>query len=149
MLPMRNASTIRHALGMAVVLTGFLTASVALAVCQPGQIQEANRAYQSAQEFLVNQQWDTAISRLQSIVQVCPEHVEANRGIGTAFVGKGLYAEAVPYFQQVILLRGDDVEAGDYANLGRTYAKLKKYKEARGEYMKAHDALRAFAEANR
>jgi len=137
LLPMRNASTIRHALGMAVVLTGFLTASVALAVCQPGQIQEANRAYQSAQEFLVNQQWDTAISRLQSIVQVCPEHVEANRGIGTAFVGKGLYAEAVPYFQQVILLRGDDVEAGDYANLGRTYAKLKKYKEARGEYMKA------------
>jgi tetratricopeptide (TPR) repeat protein len=137
LLPKRNASSIRHALGMVVVLTGIFTASVAMAECQPGQIQEANRAYQSAQEFLVNKQWDTAISRLQSIVQVCPEHVEANRGIGTAYIGKGLYGEAIPYFKQVVVLRGDKVEAGDFANLGKAYAQLKQYKEARAEYMKA------------
>ncbi len=137
MLPKRNASSIRHALCMAVVLTGIFATSMALAECQPGQIQEANRAYQSAQEFLVNKQWDTAISRLQSIVQVCPEHVEANRGIGTAFIGKELFAEAIPYFRQVIVLRAEKAEAGDHANLAKAYAKLKQYKEARGEYMKA------------
>jgi tetratricopeptide (TPR) repeat protein len=122
---------------VAVVFVCLFTAAAAQAECAPGQIQEANRAYQSAHEFLATQQWDTAISRLQSIVQVCPEHVEANRGIGTAMMGKGLFAEAVPYYQQVIQLRGEKVEAGDYANLGKAFAKMKKYKEARAEYMKA------------
>jgi tetratricopeptide (TPR) repeat protein len=100
-------------------------------------MQEANLAFQTAQEFLVNRQWDQAISRLQSIIQVCPEHVDATRSIGTAMVGKGQFTEAIPYFQQVIELRGDKVEAGDFANLGKAYAKLGKYKESRGEYMKA------------
>lgn len=137
MLPTRNISSFRQALGLVIVLTGILASSAVLAECQPGQMQEANLAYQSAQEFLVNRQWDNAIARMQSIVQVCPEHVDATRGIGTALVGKGQFAEAVPYFQRVIELRGDMVEAGDYANLGRSYAKQKMYKEARGEYMKA------------
>ena len=137
MHPKRNAIFFRHALGMAIVLTAIFASSAALAECSPGQIQEANRQYQSAEEFLNTKQWDTAISQFQSIVQVCPEHVEANRGIGTALMGKGQYADAIPYFQTVVNLRGDKVEAGDYANLGRPYAKLKKYNEARGEYMKA------------
>lgn len=137
MLPTRNISSFRQALGLVIVLTGILASSAVLAECQPGQMQEANLAYQSAQEFLVNRQWDNAIARMQSIVQVCPEHVDATRGIGTAMVGKGQFAEAVPYFQRVVELRGDMVEAGDYANLGRSYAKQKMYKEARGEYMKA------------
>lgn len=137
MLPKRNASSTRHALGMAVVLTAIFASSVALAECAPGQIQEANRAYQSALEFLTTKQWDTAISRFQTIVQVCPEHVEANRGIGTAMMGKELFAEAIPYFQKVVDLRGENAEAGDHGNLGKAYAQMKMYSEARGEYMKA------------
>ena len=139
MLPTRNVKLMRHALVVAFVLTGILTATVALAECQPGQMQEANLAYQSAQEFLVNRQWDKAIARMQSIIQICPEHVEATRGIGTAMVGKGNFSGAVPYFQQVIVLRGDQAEAGDFANLGRAYAKQKMYGEARAEYMKAQE----------
>jgi len=122
---------------LVVILTGTVAASVAMAECQPAQMQEANLAYQTAQEFLVNRQWDQAIARMQSIVQVCPEHVEATRGIGTAMIGKEMFAEAVPYFKRVIELRGDKAEAGDFANLGKTYAKLKQYKDARGEYLKA------------
>jgi len=133
----RNSSSIAHALGAAIVLIGIITSSMALAECAPGQMQEANNAYRSAQEFLVNRQWDTAIARMQSIVQVCPEHVEATRGLGTAMMGKGQFAEAVPYFKRVIELRGEKAEAGDYANLGKAHAKLKQYKEARAEYMKA------------
>jgi len=133
----RNAHSIGSALSLAVILIGIFSSSLAVAECQPGQMQEANLAFQTAQEFLVNRQWDQAISRLQSIIQVCPEHVDATRSIGTAMVGKGQFTEAIPYFQQVIELRGDKVEAGDFANLGKAYAKLGKYKEARGEYMKA------------
>ncbi len=107
------------------------------AVCQPGQMQEANLAYQSAAQFLTVKQWDQAIARLNSIVEVCPEHIEATRGLGTAFAGKGDYANALSWFSKVINLRGSQVEAGDFANLAKSYAKLKKYKEARAEYMKA------------
>jgi tetratricopeptide (TPR) repeat protein len=137
LLPTSMNQSVRLFLVTAVVLTGILSASVSLAECQPGQLQEANLAYQSAQEFLVNKQWDQAIARMQSIVQVCPEHVDATRGIGTAMMGKGKFAEAVPYFNRVVELRGPKAQAGDYANLGIAYAKQKKYAEARAEYMKA------------
>jgi len=109
----------------------------AQAVCQPGQMQEANLAYQSAVQFLSGQQWDQAISRLNSIVKVCPEHVDATRGLGIAYAGKGDHAKAIGWYNKVVNLRGDDVQAGDFANLGKSFAKLKKYKEARAEYMKA------------
>ena len=111
----------------------------AQAECLPGQMQEANLAYQSAAEFLTAQQWDQAIARLQSIVQVCPEHVDATRGIGDAYLGKGSYQQAGSWYSKVIALRAANVEAGDFANLAKTYAKLKKYKEARAQYMKAQE----------
>ena len=139
MLPTRNTNFFRKVLFLAVILIGTFAASVAVAQCQPAQMQEANLAYQSAQEFMVNRQWDQVIARMQSIIQVCPEHVEATRDIGVAMMGKGKFTEAVPYFKRVIELRGEKAEAGDFANLGKTYAKLKQYKEARGEYMKAEE----------
>ena len=122
---------------LVLLLSSLLPAGSALAVCQPGQMQEANLAYQSAAQFLNAQQWDQAISRLNSIVKVCPEHVDATRGLGTAFVGKADYVQAIGWFNKVVALRGAEVQAGDFANLGKSYAKLKKYKEARAEYMKA------------
>lgn len=114
-----------------------LGAGAAMAACQPGQIQEANLAYQSASQFLDAKQWDQAIARLESIVGVCPEHVPANRGIGAAFYGKGDYGKAIEWYGKVIEIRGTDSEAGDFANLAKAYAKVKQYKEARAEYMKA------------
>ena len=133
----RQTHPVRHALGVLVFLAGLLSAGAAAAECQPGQMQEANLAYQSAVEFLNQQAWDQAIARLQSIVSVCPEHVEANRGLGTASLGKEDFPAAVDWFGKVIAIRAGDVEAGDYANLAKAYAKQKKYKEARAEYMKA------------
>ncbi len=121
-----------------VLLAGGLSfAGSAEAACQPGQMQEANLAYNSAAQFLDTQQWDPAISRLKTIVNICPEHVEATRGLGTAYDGKGEYAQAISWYSKVVTLRGKQVQAGDFANLGKAFAKLKKYKEARAEYMKA------------
>jgi tetratricopeptide (TPR) repeat protein len=98
---------------------------------------EANKAYQQANEFLVAKDWDQAIAGMQSALQICPEHVDATRGVGTAMMGQGKFSEAVPYFQRVIELRGENVEAGDHDNLGKAYAKLKRYKESLAEYKKA------------
>lgn len=137
MLPTRKSISLRRSLGLVVILIALTGSSAVMAECQPGQMQEANLAYQSAQEFLTSQKWDQAIARMQSIVQVCPEHVDATRGIGTAMMGKNMYAEAVPYFKRVVELRGDEAQAGDHANLAKAYAKQKMYSEARGEYMKA------------
>jgi tetratricopeptide (TPR) repeat protein len=136
-LPMKYATSIRLSLGMFLILIGVFSAPTVGAACQPGQMMEATKVYQQAQEFMVKQDWDQAIAGMQSALQICPEHVEATRGVGTAMMGKGNIAEAIPYFQHVIELRGENVEAGDYANLGKAFAKLKKYKEARAEYMKA------------
>ena len=91
MLLARNISEFRRLLGVSLVLLVFLMTGSALAECLPGQMQEANLAYKSAEEFLTAQQWDQAIARLQSIIQVCSEHVEATRGIGTAYLGKKDY----------------------------------------------------------
>lgn len=137
MLPTRQKTA---AFGRAAVILSLMALAApvpAAAECLPGQMQEANLAYQSAAQFLTNKQWDQAIARLQSIVSVCPEHVEATRGLGTAFAGKGDHVQAAEYFATVIELRADKVEAGDYANLAKALAKQKLYKEARAEYMKA------------
>ncbi len=133
----RQKTPFRRALGALAIVVGLLAAGAASAACLPGQMQEADLAYQSASEFLTQQNWDQAIARLKSIVSVCPEHVAANRGIGTAYMGKGDYATAAEWFEKTIVARGDQVEAGDYANLAKAYASEKKYKEARAEYMKA------------
>jgi Flp pilus assembly protein TadD len=52
-------------------------------------------------------------------------------------MGKQQFALAVPAFQKVIALRGEDVQAGDFNNLARAFAQQKMYKEARAEFMKA------------
>lgn len=142
MVYLQNAQNVirnrfRTILGAVLLLLMLSVAGAASAQCQPGQLQEANLAYNSAKEFLVKKQWDQAIARMKSIVDVCPEHVEATRGIGTAYAGKGDYPNAIIWFSKVIDLRGEESEAGDFGNLGAAYAKLKKYKEARAEYMKA------------
>ncbi len=137
MLLTRKNIVLRSVFGTLALLMTLSFGSVVLAECQPGQMQEANLAYHSAVEFLATRKWDQAIARLQSITQVCPEHVEATRGIGLALMGKKDFDGAIPYFQKVIELRGDKVEAGDFANLAKPYAKTKRYKEARAEFMKA------------
>lgn len=136
MLP-KSLRIVKYMTATLAAMLVLMAAGAALAECSPGQLQEASRAYLSAAQFLDAKQWDQAIARLQSIGNVCPEHIETNRGLATAFAGKGDFVRAVEFYDRVIMLRGDAVEAGDFANLAKAYAKQKLYKEARGEYMKA------------
>ena len=127
----------RMGFGAFLLLLMTVVAGSAFAECPPGRVQEANLAYNSASVFLKDKQWDQAIGQLQSAVDICPEHVDATRGIGTAYAGKGDYKNALIWYNKVIKLRGNKVQAGDFGNLASSYAKLKMYKESRAEYMKA------------
>lgn len=131
----RNLSAARAWAG-ALALAALVGAGQARAECQPGQMQEANLQYTEAKKALDAQNWDLALPSLTSIIQTCPEHVEAMRGIGIAQMGKEQYALAAKAFQRVIDLRGEEVQAGDFDNLARAYVRQKMYKEARAEYMK-------------
>lgn len=124
-------------LATALLIGGGLHGVPVQAECQPGQMQEANLQYLEAKKALDAENWDLALPSLESIIQTCPEHIEAMRGIGIAEMGKEQYALAAVAYQKVIDLRGQDVQAGDFNNLAIALAKQKKYKEARAEYMKA------------
>lgn len=127
----------RRAGVLALALALLVGAGSARAQCEPGQMQEANLQYTEAKKALDAQNWDLALPSLNSIIQTCPEHVEAMRGIGIAQMGKEQFELAAKAFQRVIDLRGEDVQAGDFDNLARAYVRQKLYKEARAEYMKA------------
>jgi tetratricopeptide (TPR) repeat protein len=135
--PKRNSRMIRNIFCVSLLFSAVAVGSPAFSACQPGQMEEANTAYRQALDFLVKQDWDQAIAGMQSAIQICPEHVEATRGVGKGLMGKKQYAEAVPYFERVIELRGENVEAGDHDNLGKVFAQLKRYNEALSEYKKA------------
>ena len=124
-------------LGLSMLLVGLLGGSLVQAACQPGQMQEASLAYATAATFLQSQQWDQAIAQLRSAVDICSEHVDATRGLGDAYMGKGDFANAVLWYNKVVAIPGYEPQAGDYGNTAKAFAKQKKYKEARVEYMKA------------
>ncbi|MFT5232933.1 MAG: tetratricopeptide (TPR) repeat protein [Candidatus Krumholzibacteriia bacterium] len=135
-----SSSYRKKVVGVTLASMLILTTSISWADCLPGQRQEANLIFQSASELLQQKQWDAAVAEFQSAITVCPEHVDATRGIGEGMAGKASvdgFTQSIPYFKKVIELRGAEAEAGDFANLGRSFAKLKRYKEARAEYMKA------------
>jgi tetratricopeptide (TPR) repeat protein len=128
-------SCLVFAVAMALSTMGLATG--AHAECSPGQMQEAQIQFQSAQQLLQTQQWRQAVPQLTSIVQFCEEYFPALRGLGLAHYQLGQYAEAADAYERVIEVRGNEADAGDHANLARALAKQKKYKEARAEYIKA------------
>ena len=74
MFPARKFNVFHALCGVLVLAASLAAAPVVQAECQPGQMQEANLAYQSAAEFLNAQQWDQAIARMQSIVDSVREN---------------------------------------------------------------------------
>ena len=120
-----------------VLLLSAVSIGTLYAQCSPEQQKEAARGYQSAQTFLQTQQWDQAISRMQSIVEFCPDYAPAWRGLRDAYYNSGQLEMAERAGARTIEVQGDVAEAPDYAMMGKIYAKKKQYKAARAEYMKA------------
>lgn len=110
------------------------------AECTEGQLEEAKLQFVSAENLLTQQQWAQALPQLQSIVEFCPDFFPALRGMGLAYMNLEDYdSAAAAYIKAIATIQASDtaVDAADHANLAKVYAKQKKYKEARAEYMKA------------
>jgi tetratricopeptide (TPR) repeat protein len=110
------------------------------AACTEGQLEEAKLQFVSAENLLTQQQWAQALPQLQSIVDFCPDFFPALRGMGLAYMNLEDYdSAAAAYVKAIAAIQASEtaVDAADHANLAKVYAKQKKYKEARGEYMKA------------
>ncbi len=133
-LPLHTSTFARLALVLMFLAAG---SGGALAACSPGQMQEAQIQFQSAQQLIQTQQWDQAIPQLRSIVEFCEEYFPALRGLGMAHMQLQDYTAAESAYERVIAVRGLEADSGDFANLAQALAKQKKYKEARAEYIKA------------
>ncbi len=114
-----------------------LAVPAARAECSPGQKQEADLAYASAYEFLKNRQYEQAIPRLQSVLEICPEHWATMKALGGAYRALGRLDDAKAILSRLVDMRGQQAEPGDLAALGGVLAALKEYPEARAAYMKA------------
>lgn len=107
------------------------------AECSPTQMAEAQLQFASAQHLLDSQQWGQAIAQLRSIVEFCPEYFPALRGLGLAYQQTNQLDEAAQAYEKVIVVRAEQAEAFDYANLAQVLTRQKKFREARAEYLKA------------
>jgi tetratricopeptide (TPR) repeat protein len=131
--------------GKRVLLTGLLLwlglagfATAAGAECSPMQQQEADEAYRLVYEFVQNNQWEQAVPRLRSVLEICPTHLNALRALGRAYLKLGRLDEAKQTYDKLIESAGDKVEAVDFASLGLVLSQMKNYQEARAAYMKAN-----------
>jgi tetratricopeptide (TPR) repeat protein len=120
-----------------VLVSTFAMAGISSAECLPGQLHESSLVYSKSKNALQAKHYDEAISQLKSALSICEEHIDANRDLGRAYYGLKNYEMAVKYFQRTIELSVDAPQAGNFSLLGKTFTKMKKYKEARAEYMKA------------
>jgi len=122
---------------LGLLLLAAAAAGEARAECSPGQQQEADLAYNSAFQFINAGQWEQAVPRLLSTLEICPDHIPSLNALGRAYKELGKYAEAKLIYEKLIAARGQDAEAGDYANLGTILTYLKNYKDARVAFVKA------------
>jgi len=78
---------------------------------------------------------DMAIETLRGISVIAPYVNDAHYNLGTLYLKKGMYEDAVKEFKDAI--KAGRMDAGAYNNLGVAYAKLARYKDAVKQFRKA------------
>lgn len=66
---------------------------------------------EQARQFYETGQWDKALNELKLALAVNPHHSDWHFGMGLILEAMQRYEEAVASFEQVVRLRGDDIEA--------------------------------------
>jgi tetratricopeptide (TPR) repeat protein len=105
--------------------------------CAPAQEKEADHAFAQAADFINNKQWTQAIPSLQSALTICPDHVRSLKYLGKAYAATDRHEEARDTFLRLIQAAGTEATASDYMDLGKAYAKLQDYPNARQAYVNA------------
>ena len=112
--------------------------STPIRACPPEQHDQANYAYGIATEFLQTRNWEGAIPSLESALEICPDHELSLKWLGKSYLNTGQYDEARETIEELIEVRGSKAEASDYMDLGKIYAKLKDFRNARQATNTAH-----------
>jgi len=105
--------------------------------CPAAQYKEADHAFMVALDFLKAKNWPEAIPSLESALAICPVHVNSLRYLGKAYYATERLEDAQVNQEKLVEAVGQDAKAGDYMDLGKTYAKLKDYRKARQAYVNA------------
>ena len=129
----KETATMRT-LTLILVIVAFATSAFA---CAPAQQKEADHAFALAADFIQAKQWTQAIPSLESALAICPDHVRSLKYLGKAQYATDQFDTAVETFKSLIEASGADATASDYMDLGKTYAKLKDYRNARQAYVNA------------
>ncbi|XP_028982369.1 protein O-mannosyl-transferase TMTC3 isoform X2 [Diachasma alloeum] len=93
----------------------------------------------SVKTFARNYDWIDEYAIFMSGLKVNLHNAKLFNNVGHALEGQGRYKEALDYFNEAVLVQGDDI--GAHINVGRTYNHLKMFKEAEDAYLRAKSLL--------
>ncbi|MDT7780221.1 MAG: protein O-GlcNAc transferase [Acidobacteriota bacterium] len=92
--------------------------------------QEADKQAQKGTEYLNKKDWRHAVESFQKAVRADPRHVEANYGLGLAYLNLKQTTEALAAFSNVIATRPNPRVKDSLVDTGVIHFTLQHYKEA-------------------
>ncbi|XP_063987197.1 protein O-mannosyl-transferase Tmtc3 [Diachasmimorpha longicaudata] len=93
----------------------------------------------SVKTYIRNYDWMDEYAIFMSGLKVNLNNAKLFNNVGHALEGQGRYKEALNYFNEAVVVQGDDI--GAHINVGRTYNHLNMFKEAEDAYLRAKSLL--------
>jgi superkiller protein 3 len=112
------------------LLAALFSLTHAHAVPSPQKTSEADKQAQRGAEYLSKKDWSRAAESYQKAVRADARHVEANYGLGLAYMNLRRNPEALTAFSNVIAAQPNPRAREAYVNTGRIQFGLGRYKEA-------------------
>jgi tetratricopeptide (TPR) repeat protein len=123
---MKNTNTLKAA-GI-ILLAAFLLTPASARAFQKNS--EADRQVQKGAEYLSKKDWNRAAESYQKAVRADARHVEANYGLGLAYMNLRKANEALSAFANVIAAQPNPRAREALINTGAVHFALQRYKEA-------------------
>jgi tetratricopeptide (TPR) repeat protein len=123
---MKNTNTLKAA-GLLLLAAFLLTPASARAF---QKTSEADKQVQKGAEYLSKKDWNRAAESYQKAVRADARHVEANYGLGLAYMNLRRTNEALSAFANVIAARPNPRAREALVNTGAVHFALQHYKEA-------------------
>src|SRR5215203_4441718 len=122
------------------LLAAFLFSTPARAAMFVQKSAEADKLAQKGAEYLGKKDWRRAVESYQKAVRADARHVEANYGLGLAYMNLRQANEALAAFANVIAAQPNPRVKDAFAYTGLIHYALKRYDEA-GESLRRAAAL--------
>ncbi|HEX8338133.1 MAG TPA: tetratricopeptide repeat protein, partial [Pyrinomonadaceae bacterium] len=126
---MKKNSTLGAA-GLLLLAALFSLTPAHAAAPSPQKISEADKQAQRGAEYLSKKDWNRAAESFQKAVRADARHVEANYGLGLAYMNLKRHPEALAAFSNVIAAQPNPRAREAYVQTGVIQYGLGRYKEA-------------------